>query len=83
MTCAFELCADVLAAELEAGGAGCCLPGGCVLARYGPAPRAKAPARVRRRQRPQVRLFGEASKGKRGRVGEGPRPAGDLGQGGG
>jgi hypothetical protein len=81
MTCAFELCPDVLASQLEAGGRGCCLPGGCVQARFGPAPRAKPPVVVRRRQRPQVRLFGEASKGKRRRSGEGrPRPAGDLGQ---
>ena len=76
MTCAFESCADV-ALEL------CGLPGGCILARFGPAPRAKPQAPVRRRQRPQVRLFGEASKGKRERSGVGrPRPDMDPGQGG-
>jgi len=80
MSCAFEPCADV-ALEL------CGLPGGCILARFGPAPRAKPRTAVRRRQRPQERLFGEAvRKGsrKRERSGVGrPRPDMDLGQGGG
>ena len=57
--CGFELCASVLSAEL-AGGPGCAMVGGCVSTRFGPAPRPKPPAPVRRRQRAQERLFGEA-----------------------
>ena len=84
MSCAFESCETVLEAELEAGGQGCAMVGGCVLARFGPAPRPKPTTPVRRRQRPQARLFGEAvgkARRKLERAGGGPRPAVDLGRG--
>jgi hypothetical protein len=88
MSCAFELCADVLAAELEAGGPSCALVGGCVADRFGPAPRPRPKVAVRRRQPPQARLFGQAVSRKaqrkleRSGVGR-PEPAMDPGQGGG
>jgi hypothetical protein len=60
VSCAFLPCHEVT------GGMGCCLPKGCVLARFGPAPKAKPPAPLRRFQPPQERLFGQAvSRGRR------------------
>ena len=73
--CAFALCAAVAAAAL-AGGPGCGLVGGCVADRFGAAPRPRPKVAVRRRQRPQVRLFGQAvgskSQRKRDRAGGTP-----------
>jgi hypothetical protein len=79
-SCAFEACSDVLAA----GAPGCAMVGGCIPLRFGNPPRPKPTTPVRRRQRPQARLFGEAvgksGRRKRERAGGGPRPAVDLGR---
>ena len=73
MTCAFVPCADV---------SSCALPGGCIPRRFGqpPRPRPKAQRKGRRRKESDIDLF--ACLGNvDGEGEEGPRPAGDLGQG--
>jgi hypothetical protein len=69
MTCAFAPCTDV---------SSCALPGGCIPRRFGQPPRPKARRKGRRTKESDRALFaclgnvdGE----------EGPRSAGDLGQG--